>query len=445
MSARIPVKYYNTYVLKKINSQPELRDFDYYVEEARIRGGYNNVQTGLSPRAFLISDQKGTDILGNSIIYSGVFNSRTGINQTNQFASGEDITRTVDPSNGTIQKLYAEDTNLIIFQERKVNKALIDKDAIYTQEGQPVQTASNVVIGGIIAYAGEWGISKNPESFAVYGYRKYFTDKDKGSVLRLSQDGITEISNYGMYDYFRDKFLQLGSSGKAVGGWDIHNKCYTLSFVTNVTNNNDTLSFDEQINGWTSRYSYIPTQMFSIQNNFYSTKDGSVYQHYSTGVNRANFYGTDYDSTVTTIFNTNPSLVKTFQTINYEGGSKWALDSFITNNTGTAPQTNQYVNSDRAASIQPFSMPLTLSDLESNYLKNQFQKKEDKYFANLNNITVFQQGEVTPRYLTNDYTNWPINGVKGFTATAVFKAVNDGDSGSNELFAVSTNYKESSY
>ena len=90
-------------------------------------------------------------------------------------------------------------------------------------------------------------------------------------------------------------------------------------------------------------------------------------------------------------------------------------------------------------------MPLTLSDLESNYLKNQFQKKEDKYFANLNNITVFQQGEVTPRYLTNDYTNWPINGVKGFTATAVFKAVNDGDSGSNELFAVSTNYKESSY
>ena len=119
MSARIPVKYYNTYVLKKINSQPELRDFDYYVEEARIRGGYNNVQTGLSPRAFLISDQKGTDILGNSIIYSGVFNSRTGINQTNHFASGEDITRTVDPSNGTIQKLYAEDTNLIIFQENK--------------------------------------------------------------------------------------------------------------------------------------------------------------------------------------------------------------------------------------------------------------------------------------------------------------------------------------
>ena len=36
---------------------------------------------------------------------------------------------------------------LIIFQELKVSRALIDKDAIYTQEGQPLQAASNVVIG----------------------------------------------------------------------------------------------------------------------------------------------------------------------------------------------------------------------------------------------------------------------------------------------------------
>ena len=51
-----------------------------------------------------------------------------------------------------------------LFQERKVNRALIDKDAIYTQEGVPVQTLSNVVIGAIQPYAGEFGISRNPES-----------------------------------------------------------------------------------------------------------------------------------------------------------------------------------------------------------------------------------------------------------------------------------------
>jgi len=440
MAAIIPIKYYNTYILKKVTggvSSP-LQTYDWYVEEARIRGGYNNVQTGLSPRAFLKSDNNSTEILGNSIIYSGVVNSRTGINQTNQFASGEDITRTVDPSKGSIQRLYAEDTNLIIFQERKVSKALIDKDAIYTQEGQPVQTASNVVIGGIVAYAGEFGISQNPESFAVYGFRKYFTDRDKGSVMRLSQDGLSEISNFGMYDYFRDAFLTLGND-KAIGGWDIHNKCYTLSLQPTAPNTTQTtLSFDENVKGWTSRFSYLPNQMFSVQNGFYSTKNGSIYLHYIKDVNRAYFYETQYDSTIKTIFNANPSLIKSFKTINYEGGSNWQMTNLITN-TGSLDITlkDQYTDSDTANPISVFEMPTTLAALENSLFKNKFKQKEDKYFANLVNTSSFTQGEVV--------YGKSISGVKGFFATVDLKATNTATSGTNELFSVSLDYNESSY
>ncbi|MBC8475522.1 MAG: hypothetical protein H8D53_03665, partial [Bacteroidetes bacterium] len=125
MAKAFPVKYYNTYVLKKLVQGNVSASYNWYVEESRITGGYNNVQTGLSPRAFITSENNAQEALGNSIIYSGVLNSRTGINQSNQFPSGEDITRSVDPSRGSIQKLYAEDTNLIIFQENKVNRALI--------------------------------------------------------------------------------------------------------------------------------------------------------------------------------------------------------------------------------------------------------------------------------------------------------------------------------
>jgi len=451
MAAIIPIKYYNTYILKKVTggvSSP-LQTYDWYVEEARIRGGYNNVQTGLSPRAFLKSDNNSTEILSNSIIYSGVVNSRTGINQTNQFASGEDITRTVDPSKGSIQRLHAEDTNLIIFQERKVSKALIDKDAIYTQEGQPVQTASNVVIGAIVAYAGEFGISQNPESFAVYGFRKYFTDRDKGSVMRLSQDGLSEISNFGMYDYFRDAFLTLGSD-KAIGGWDIHNKCYTLSLQPTAPNTTPaTLSFDENVKGWTSRFSYLPNQMFSVQNGFYSTKNGSIYLHYSVDVNRANFYGDltedlpagigQFDSTVKTIFNTNPSLIKSFKTINYEGGSNWQMTSLVTNSGSldVPPLKDQYTDSDTANPINVFEMPTTLAALENSLFKNKFKQKEDKYFANLVNTSSFTQGEVV--------YGKSISGVKGFFATVDMKATNTATSGTNELFSVSLDYNESSY
>ena len=176
MATTLQIKYYNTYILKKINqtwnSSTGTMDrtnaqYDWYVEESRIKGDFNGKFSGIAPRAYLATENKYQEQFGNTIIYSGVFNSRTDVNETNQFSVANDITRTVDPAKGTIQLLYAEDTNLNIFQEYKVNRALIDKDAIYTAEGQPITTSTNLVIGQIQPYAGEYGIATNPESFAV--------------------------------------------------------------------------------------------------------------------------------------------------------------------------------------------------------------------------------------------------------------------------------------
>lgn len=184
-------------------------------EESRIRGGYNNAIMDLSPRAFLVEKENKVRLRENTMIYSGVFNSRTGVNQSNVFAAGTDITRSVDRNLGSIQKLFAMDNSLTIFQENKVSNALIDKDAIYTQEGQPLTTASNVVIGAITPYVGDYGISKNPESFASFGFRRYFSDKYRNVIMRLSRDGLTPISEYGMKDYFRDKLRLVSDYRRA--------------------------------------------------------------------------------------------------------------------------------------------------------------------------------------------------------------------------------------
>ena len=215
---------------------------DWYEEEARVRGGYNNTIVDLGVKAYTTEDNPNQRHRFNSLIYSGIFNPRTGTNNTNQFSVGEDITRSVDPAYASIQKLYAEDTNLIIFQEQKVSRALIDKDAIYSAEGNPISTSSNVVIGQIVAYAGEYGISTDPFSFSVYGYRKYFTDRKRNAVLRLSQDGITEISSYGMHDFFRDS-LSVSGDIKIVSAWDMHTKNYILS-IQNTTTTSSSSSGD---------------------------------------------------------------------------------------------------------------------------------------------------------------------------------------------------------
>lgn len=179
---------------------------NYYIEESRIRGGFNNVATDLGVKAYLNEKNPLQKTRPNALIYSGPFNSNTNFNETNVFPVGDAITKALDPHNGSIQKLYAEDTNLIVCQEDKISRALIDKDAIFSAEGGGSVTSTNLVIGQIVPYVGDYGISKNPESFAVYGFRKYFTDTSRNAVMRLSRDGLTEISNYGMVDWFRDSF-----------------------------------------------------------------------------------------------------------------------------------------------------------------------------------------------------------------------------------------------
>ena len=444
MSATIEVKYFNTFLIKKLKSVVEATTkptapfanipsdyvanttYDWYIEEARIRGGYNNTIVDLGVKAYLDELEPLQQDRFNTLIYSGIFNSRTGVNDTNQFSVGQDITRSADPANGSIQKLYAEDTNLIIFQQNKVSRALIDKDAIYSAEGNAAVTSTNLVIGQIVAYAGEYGISNDPFSFAVYGYRKYFTDRARGCVLRLSADGITEISSYGMHDFFRDELAD--SIQQIRGGWDAHNKNYVLS-IQKTNETYKTLTFDESVLGWTSFFDYKPDFVTSLKNNFYSlkvtTNNGQGVWLHNTG-NYGKFYEIAYDSDVTVILNKEPSLVKNFKTINYEGSDGWQLESMVAS------------SGDVSVPIGKYTLQTNLSALESDLFSNNFKRKEKKFFANLINNSPATEGEIL----------WgpSSTGLKGFFTEAKIKLVNqDYPTTKKELFAVSSDIVESSY
>jgi len=493
MAATVEVKFFNSFVLRKtlndgtnpapaewngsrgdltypaIGGNPD-NEQDWAVEEARIRGGYNNTYVGQGVKAYLVEDNPKSSVRINSMIYSGIFNARTGINDTNVFSVGEDIIKSVDPANGSIQKIYAEDTNLIIFQEKKVSRAPIDKDIIYTAEGSTNVTTSNNVIGTVQAYVGNFGISKNPESFAVYGRRKYFTDKDRNAVMRLSQDGLTEISNYGMIDFFRDQFGTMGE-GKLTGGWDIYNKQYVLSIQPESSLvPYKTLSFDENIQGWTSLYTYKPGMMLSLKNKFYTTgpsstaatDSASLYQHYIATQPRGNFYGLNNDSSIEFIFNPDVSLSKVFKTINYEGSNGWEVTSFISDLTGIGSVNTDFEGyattntSDTIASIYSYNEGAydnygnQFANLDNNPITANttalippinhagFDRKENKYMANLVNNSTAAPGEVI---FGNQMT-----GIKGYYATVKISTDTLTDPGGmKELFAASSDYVESAY
>ena len=195
-----------------VNYSPDTYDstLNWIIEESRIRGAFNGDSTDYGVKAYLLDDQYTAVTRRNNVIYSGLFNSKTNVNETNVFSSAQSITFAAPEQYGSIQKLYSEDTKLLFFQENKVSRAMVNKNILYTTEGRGAPVSSqNLVIGEITPFVGEYGISRNPYSFAKFGRRKYFTDKNRNVVLRLSDNGLTPISDYGMADFFRDRLSEI--------------------------------------------------------------------------------------------------------------------------------------------------------------------------------------------------------------------------------------------
>ena len=196
MAARVEVKYFNSFWLKKsvmlgdttplwpglpwnpsyIGTDGNVHPYptfpyagidtfesgaqNWFVEEARIKGGFNNSIVTLGVRAYAVNDNRDKIDRSHSLIFSGVFNSRTGFNQTNVFSVGENITKDADPLNGSIQKLYAEDTNLLVLQENKASRLLVNKSTIYSGEQGANEALGNAsTLGQLVPYLGEYGIS----------------------------------------------------------------------------------------------------------------------------------------------------------------------------------------------------------------------------------------------------------------------------------------------
>ena len=474
---------------------------NWHIEESRIRGAFNGKTVDFGVRAAITDNEYAPETREASLIYSGIYNGRTRTNEINQFNPAIPNTKSIDSSFGSIQKLFAEDNNLNVFQENKVHNILIDKDIIFTAEGDPQVTSSDQVLGQVVAYTGNYGISKNPESFAFHAGRKYFTDKNNGVVLRLSRDGITEISNFGMRDYFKTN-LKLADS--IIGIWDNNRKKYVLSLQEDLVKNTfigdgsdttislafsivdkdfatvnlpdptnisqieifqtsrgsaalvagtdytyntstgvvtmttappvgdevtihlrdftggfQTVTFDEDINGWSSFYGYKPAFGGSMDADYYTYGINDLYKHYDLDADRGSFYGgSTIASTVDIIFNKPPSILKYFRTINYEGNTGWLVNTIETGSDKGAP-IPAYVST--SASVENTWQDLMISG---------FKKKDNKYYSYIVNETLPQRNEVL-------FGN-AISGVKGFFNKVQLSV---SDTSQKELFAVSSEYE----
>ena len=101
-----------------------------------------------------------------------------------------------------------------------------------------------------------------------------------------------------------------------------------------------TLTFSEDVNGWTSFKSFIPESGVSLSKQYFTMLDGGLWQHYiplkddgsgtqwidsseEEAENYNIFYNNAYSSNIKAVLNSEPSLIKTFNTLNYEGSQAY--------------------------------------------------------------------------------------------------------------------------
>ena len=390
------------------------------VESDRIRDDFNanTISNGVKASTVLAIPYH-EERRKAGLIHSGIYNSTSGLNSLNQFIAAEKITKDMNPSYGAIQKLHTRDNNIVVMHEDKIMKVLANKDALFNADQSKNVVISKNFLGSDQPFSTRYGMSTNPESFAVdLTGRVYFTDRTRAAVLRLSNDGITNISDYGMKDWFNDHLNP--ETNTLIGSFDEKKGLYNLTIdgarqlsVDEVTSTNDvddkivgegcgcengpgagngvengiistsgntlyapittTISFSENAKGWTSFKSFIPENGISINNEYYTFLDGEMWHHHSNSI-RNKFYGEGYDSSIDVIFNDDPSAVKSYSGVNYEGTqARITGDLSDSNYFNLNDKTGWYVDT-MTTNLQ------TTNNLE-------FKEKEGKYFTSIKGNT----------------------------------------------------------
>ena len=307
------------------------------VESMRIRGGWNEASLKYSPRASTPIDDYGQERLGASLTYSGIYRENSSVNNLNEFNLSLANFKDVQIEYGPVRKLHARDADVVVFQEDKVSKVLYGKNLLSDSVGGGNVASIPQVLGTQITYVGEYGISENPESFATWGNNMYFTDAKRGAVLQLGSNGMFEISQLGMSDYFKDLFRDNFNTQK-LGAIDPFKEQYVLS--------------SNSISAPPCNFSIIP----HTTGRFGSSASTVTVDIKSTQAWAVELVDTGDGTSWVTVNNTTP---------NYSGYGDETITINVLNNSGVQRQLNfKITGCDNTPIIQPFiqsaQLPLTI-------------------------------------------------------------------------------------
>jgi hypothetical protein len=297
-------------------------------------------------RPFVIDEYAKEAYYPTLIRYSLEYQAGTSINQTNRFyAANFDE---YDRERGDIQRLKVRGRQLRVFQNRACGVVPILQSVVQTADNNSVLSQSAQIINNIQYYLGDYGIGNQFCSLSSSANADYFTDPIRGAQVRLSNDGLTPISELYKAHFYLNPLVtkynkvrnNITGQGKAkiLGFYDQFNEEFITVMQESVAgsdkSNPYTFAFNEFRNAYTSFYDYSPEWITCAENLIISWKNGILYTHDSNTY--CNFYGVQYKPYATFIFNQFEQIKKRYNTITLLANKVWAPDNSgdITTNLG---------------------------------------------------------------------------------------------------------------
>jgi hypothetical protein len=280
--------------------------------------------------------------------WSLAYQRNTNINQTNRFYSQnfDELIREF----GAIKRMMFWDKTLTLFQERKVGRIAVFNRFISNADGtnQLITTTDIITSNNVQYYAGDFGVGNQPDSVVQSGFVFYFTDPIRGKQIRLSRDGLTDLSEVyktqtwaanNISNYLNPYNYPFGGLSRITGTFNVRKDnvgeylCVlqpgTISGQSVI---GQTIAFDEIRNSFTSFYSFAPECIVCAENTLYSWRNGRMYIHdVTTNGARNVFYGTLYDSTITRVFNGGLIEKKSWMSLTEIANSIWDCPTIYTN------------------------------------------------------------------------------------------------------------------
>lgn len=244
---------------------------------------------------------------------------------------------------------------LLAIGEKEAWSIYVNRTTLEDLSGRTQVVLSDKVLGSYNTLLGSHG-TLNPESISKFRGNVYWWNALDGSWIRYGRDGLTEISEYKMRNWFKEIgdliITKYATDEKplVISEFDVFNN----ELVTMISHSSMPASFrgydeykgaifNEDSRGWKFIHNYNPEMFAKICNLLLSFKAGKLYKH-EAGEGYSTFYGTKYDVKIEPVFSEEGMNVKSWQWLALVSTNKWSAERILSEFRGLKTKQQATIN-----------------------------------------------------------------------------------------------------